>query len=75
MSNLSQLRYSDKMLSRKFLFSLMIVVLQALLVFLGVLPANLYADIVSTTIFVYLGSNVANKYIDVKSAGNSESIK
>lgn len=72
MTTLRELRFKDRMLSRKFLFSILVIVLQSLLVFFGVLPANLYADIVSTTIFAYLGSNVANKFIETQGNKNNQ---
>lgn len=56
----------DRLLSRKFIFSIFAFIVISGMLYLGKLPPNYYEGIAVSIILTYLGSNVAYKYVDEK---------
>lgn len=61
--DINNLRFRDKVLSRKFLFSLFICLITTLLQITDHIPAEIFAQIVNVTILGYLTGNVAETFV------------
>lgn len=58
--------YAMNFLSRKFVFSLTVIMLVSSILFANKIDSTVYKDIVITISMAYLGSNVASKFVGEK---------
>lgn len=58
--------YAMNFLSRKFVFSLTVIMLVSSILFANKIDSTVYKDIIITISMAYLGSNVASKFVNEK---------